>query len=102
MNKPESTDRQRLTTEELLCQELADLKALAIVNGFTVLTMLEAMGIDAAPLLAAVNQLNREIGDLTEARLREHLGLEPRAVLREHLYSIEQMRKMDWTEGARL
>ncbi len=95
MIKPEA----KLTTEELLCQELADLKALAIVNGFTVLTLLECMGIEPEPLLAAVNQLNRELADRTEARLRDQLGLEPRAESREALYSLEQMRRVDWSKA---
>ena len=80
-NKPENQSEileGKLRTGQLLAtaiEQIADIRALLVVNAFLSQSLLEAIGAKSEPLMDAIEKLNLDIGDHVEASLRAKLGL---------------------------
>lgn len=87
---------------EALIEQMAEMRALMVVNTFMMQTFLEQNGCDAATLLQSVDQMNTLLANDFEAGMRKACGLEPRPKPRKpvlpKLAEMDLIRSVDWNK----
>lgn len=92
------TDNER----EMFVEAIADLKSLAVVNGFLLQCVLEIVGMKPETILKTVESINTKTGDMFEAAMRTKLGMprrtEPRQSVLSRIEELAELRSIDWSK----
>ncbi|MFT3745453.1 MAG: hypothetical protein QM785_14320 [Pyrinomonadaceae bacterium] len=88
--------------DEVLIEQIAELRALAVVNTFHNQFLLEMLGSDAEALVTVTDKMLTEFANRFEAQMRKACDMEPRAEPRTptlpKLAEMDLLRNTDWTK----
>lgn len=86
--------------DEILIEQLAEIRALQVANVFIGTMMLEQSGVHSEALLQAIDLLMTDSADRFENSMRKAAGLEPRATPRQPMLRQidDDFKAIDWSK----
>lgn len=91
-----------MKTEQLI-EQIAEIRALQVLNTFMLQQLLEMVGCDPDALIDVVDKMNCSLADRFENQMRKGCDMQPRAEARREpvmpkIRDLDFMRNIDWSQ----